>query len=84
MSESLSEENSPNEATSEGVTTPAAAQSAVALSDPHANDRLSSPFARIVVLLVMLAIAIVGFSFFIRSCRQQSKVTAASSGLFIS
>lgn len=79
MSGSLSGEKSPNEVTSEGGSIPPAAQSAVALSDPQANDRLYSPFARIAVLLVLLAFAIVGFAFFIRSCRQQQKVNVASS-----
>lgn len=74
----VSEEDAPEEATSNGVSTPDAAQATVAPSDFEDNDRLPSPRARIILLLALLAFAIVGFAFFIRSCRQQSNVRVAS------
>ena len=55
---------------------PAAAQSVAVARD--ANDRLPTPFARVLVLLALLGFAIVGFTFFIRSYRQQSNVRVTS------
>jgi len=71
-------EDAPEEATSKGVSTPDARQATVAPNELQDNDRLPSPRARILVLLALLAFAIVGFSFFIRSCRQQSRLRVAS------
>ncbi len=74
---SAAEATSPKVAKAE-VSAPAAAQSAVAPPDLKVDDRLPSPFGRVLVVLVLLGFAIVGYAFFIRAYRQQSKVSVTS------